>query len=120
SDALAALIDVGPTLLDAADASPLPEVSGRSLLPTLSGGPSGRECLFSEIQKQSRKAEAPTFRSVRNQRYRLTLETSTDTPCELFDLQEDPHEQDNRLGDPALAVQQAELTAQLRECMGQA
>ena len=117
SDALAALIDIGPTLLDAADAPPLTDVSGRSLLPTISGDQSGRESLFSEIQKQSRKGEAPTFRAVRNQRYRLTLETSTNTPCELFDLQEDPFEMDNRLGDPALVVQQAELTDQLRECL---
>ena len=117
SDALAALIDIGPTLLDAADAPPLTDVSGRSLLPTISGDQSGRESLFSEIQKQSRKGEAPTFRAVCNQRYRLTLETSTNTPCELFDLQEDPFEMDNRLGDPALVVQQAELTDQLRECL---
>ncbi|TNF78809.1 MAG: DUF4976 domain-containing protein [Gammaproteobacteria bacterium] len=120
SDALAALADVGPTLLDAAGAAPLVEARGRSLLPTLAGDEHGRECLFSEIQKQSRKPEPPTFRAVRNQRYRLTMETNSRTPCELFDLQEDPHELDNRLGDPALASVQAELIELLDGCLAPA
>ncbi len=37
-----------------------------------------------------------------NQRYRLTYETTTKTPCELFDLQEDPDELTNRINDVAV------------------
>ena len=114
SDSLAALVDVGPTLLDVAEAAPLDEARGRSLLPALRGNVDGRSYLFSEIQTQTRKAPAPRFRAIRNHRYRLTLETNSQTPCELFDLQEDPDELDNRVADPALTAVQAELTEQLR------
>lgn len=117
SDALAALVDVGPTLLDVADAAPLDAVPGRSLLPVISGSEDRRQYLFSEIQKQSRKEQAPTFRAIRNSRYRLTLETNSQTPCELFDLQEDPLELNDRVSDPALSTVRSELTEQLHECL---
>ena len=120
SDALAAVVDIGPTLLDVAGAQPLKEVQGRSLLPVISQNDSGRAVLFSEIQKQSREAQAPTFRAVRNHRYRLTLETKTGTPCELFDLIEDPDELQNRVSDPSLASVLSELTEQLHECISPA
>jgi choline-sulfatase len=120
SDALAAVVDIGPTLLDVAGAQPLKEVQGRSLLPVISQNDSGRAVLFSEIQKQSRKAQAPTFRAVRNHRYRLTLETNTETPCELFDLIEDPDELQNRVSDPSLASVLSELTEQLHDCISPA
>lgn len=113
SDTLAATVDIAPTLLDAANAEPLQGIRGRSLLPAIAQQESQRDFLFSEIQKQSRDDQAPTFRAVRNQRYRLTLETNTETPCELFDLLEDPDELHNRVSDPSLSPVLAELTEQL-------
>jgi choline-sulfatase len=120
SDALAAVVDIGPTLLDVADAEPLEAVRGRSLLPVISQDDGGQDILFSEIQKQSRNAQAPIFRAVRNKRYRLTLETNTGTPCELFDLQEDPDELQNRVADPSFAGVISELTEQLNDCIAPA
>ena len=120
SDALAAVVDIGPTLLDVAGAEPLEEARGRSLLPVISQNEGGRAVLFSEIQKQSRETQAPTFRAVRNHRYRLTLETNTETPCELFDLIEDPDELQNRVSDPSFASVISELTEQLRDCISSA
>jgi len=114
------VVDIGPTLLDVAGAQPLKEVRGRSLLPVISQDDSGREVLFSEIQKQSREARAPTFRAIRNHRYRLTMETHTRTPCELFDLIEDPDELRNRVSDPSLASVLSELTKQLDDCISPA
>jgi arylsulfatase A-like enzyme len=113
SDALAAVIDIGPTLLDVAGAQPLDAVRGQSLLPTISQTDGGRSMLFSEIQRQSRNKQAPTYRAVRDSRYRLTLETNDQVPCELFDLQEDPEELQNRVSDPAFASVLSELTEQL-------
>lgn len=120
SDALAAVIDIGPTLLDVAGAEPLQNIRGRSLLPVISQQEDGRELLFSEIQQQSRATQAPVFRAVRNHRYRLTVETNTDTPCELFDLSEDPHELQNRESDPSLATVKTELAEQLHGCIAPA
>lgn len=111
SEALAAVVDIAPTLLDVAGAEQLENIRGESLVPVLSGTDTQRTSLFSEIQQQSRRPVAPTFRAVRNQRYRLTLETTTATLCELFDLQEDPYELNNRVHDPAMAG----IISQLRE-----
>ena len=55
----------------------------------------GREYLFSEIMQQTRSKDGPTFRAIRNGRYRMTIETKTRTACEFFDLQEDPNELNN-------------------------
>ena len=55
----------------------------------------GREYLFSEIMQQTRSKDGPTFRAIRNGRYRMTIETKTRTPCEFFDLQDDPNELNN-------------------------
>jgi arylsulfatase len=113
TDSLAAVVDIGPTLLDVAGAEPLDAVQGRSLLPVIASKSDVHDALFSEIQKQSRQAIAPTFRAVRNDRYRLTLESNTNTLCELFDLQEDPEELNNRVSDPTLSTLRSELTQRL-------
>jgi arylsulfatase A-like enzyme len=105
SDALVELVDVGPTLLEAAGAEGLANSQGRSVLPftvdATAASAVGREYLFSEIMQQTRSKEGPTFRALRDARYRMTLETTTQTPCEFYDLQEDPHESHNLLCDSA-------------------
>ena len=122
SEALAEVIDIGPTLLDAAGAEPLEDARGHSLLPLIVNGGSQqqsnpRAVLFSEIQQQSRKAEAPTFRAVSDGHYRLTMETISGTACELFDLEEDPHELHNLVADPNLARTREQLAEQLAACI---
>lgn len=115
--ALASVVDIGPTLLDIADAQPLQKARGQSLVPVIGQGEKGRGLAFSEIQMQSRKTHAPTFRAVRNARYRLTLETTTNTLCELFDLREDPEELRNLVSEPGLEPVIAELREQLDSCI---
>lgn len=95
SEALVELVDIGPTLIEAAGAEPLQNTQGQSIL----NHTNGRDYLFSEIQKQSRRDVAPTFRAARDQRYRCTIETTTNTICELFDLQRDPEETQNLIHD---------------------
>ena len=50
----------------------------------------GRDSILSEIQTHTRRTPAPTYRALRTERYRYTLETESGTPCELFDLEADP------------------------------
>jgi arylsulfatase A-like enzyme len=92
-------------LLEAAGAEGLANSQGRSVLPftvdATAASAVGREYLFSEIMQQTRSKEGPTFRALRDARYRMTLETTTQTPCEFYDLQEDPHESHNLLCDSA-------------------
>jgi hypothetical protein len=49
---------------------------------------------------------------VRTQRHKLTLDLISGAG-ELYDLQQDPHEMDNRFGDPGCAAAQRELTDML-------
>ena len=116
SNALAQLIDIGPTLLDFAGAEPLPDARGQSLVgDILNQCAITNDFLFSEIQRQSRRAAPPTFRAIRDQRYRFTLETMTATPCELFDLQEDPDELDNLVKHPGLTSLVSHFSAQIKQ-----
>ena len=116
STALAQLIDIGPTLLDYAGAQTLPDARGHSLRAHLDGDdPHANDYLFSEIQKQSRRQNAPTFRALRNQRYRYTHETTTQTPCELFDLQDDPQELINLVQEPSMSPIIEEFSRQIHD-----
>ena len=96
-DDLVELVDVGPTLLEYAGAEALEGIDGRSFAGAVSdtSAHTTRTHLFSEIQKQSRKADASTFRAARNDRYRMTAERFSGSVCELFDLHEDPDELNN-------------------------
>jgi hypothetical protein len=49
------------------------------------------------------------LRTVRTRRYKLTLDLLS-SAGEMYDLQEDPDEMDNRFSDPAMAAVQKELT----------
>jgi arylsulfatase A-like enzyme len=112
-DELVELIDVPATLLDAASCDLLPASHGRSLVPATRGESVGRDSILSEIQTHTRRTPAPTYRALRTERYRYTLETESGTPCELFDLEADPDELLNRVGDPAFAGIASELRDQL-------
>jgi len=43
------------------------------------------------------------------EKYRLTFEWNTGTPCELFDLDEDPDELHNLVNDPAYQAVREEI-----------
>jgi arylsulfatase A-like enzyme len=92
-------IDIPVTILDIAGAEPLANSSGQSLLPTLKGAKTNKEVAFSELGPTI-DGKTRHFVSAATRRYRLTYETTTNAPCELFDLQEDPDELRNRVNDP--------------------
>jgi len=83
---LVELVDVTATLADIGGASPPDGCRGRSLLPVLEDGIAGKELIRSRISRYS---------AVRDDRYRFTTDVTSNTPCELFDLQTDPDELTN-------------------------
>jgi arylsulfatase A-like enzyme len=96
------LLDVVPTLLDAAGGAPLPEAEGRSLLPALVGGRVEERPLYAEsLYRVPRDLKA-----VRSDGYSLICDGGG--ACELYDLQADPKEQRD------LAVELPEVGAQLQ------
>jgi arylsulfatase A-like enzyme len=114
-DALVANIDLAPTILDLAEATPLRTMDGRSLVPDLAIERSGPP---RQILLESGTPRAPV-RGVRTHRY-VYVEHPTGER-ELYDLDTDPDELENRADDPAMADVRADLAErldELRSCAG--
>ncbi|MFQ5380828.1 MAG: sulfatase [Dehalococcoidia bacterium] len=91
---LTELTDVTATIADIAGVA-LPTCMGQSLLSRVAADSgSGREYVFSRYN---------SYAALRGKRYRLTVELESGTPCELFDLEDDPGETRNLVGDPSSA-----------------
>ena len=98
------LVDLAPTLLSCAGLEVPPEMQGTSQRSALFGGePARREYVF---------AESGPVKMVRGERYKL-VHYPGQPYGELYDLQRDPHEADNRFDDPDLASQRERLTRAL-------
>ncbi|MDE0218436.1 MAG: sulfatase-like hydrolase/transferase [Spirochaetaceae bacterium] len=98
------LVDLAPTLLSCAGLEVPPEMQGTSQRSALFGGePARREYVF---------AESGPVKMVRGERYKL-VHYPGQPYGELYDLQRDPHEADNRFDDPDLAPQRERLTRAL-------
>jgi len=93
-------IDLTATILEIANADPLERSAGRSLLPFVEGKGNPKEAAFSSIK--SRKYPDRTYTMTVADRYRYTLESESWTPCEFFDLQEDPDEMNNLVNDTSV------------------
>lgn len=86
---IASLVDIGPTLIDMAGAPKLPDATGRSLLPLLSGGSAADwpNEAFSEFPSTR---GVPAMRMIRSGRWKLNHYEGFRP--QLFDLENDPHE----------------------------
>lgn len=119
-ESLVSLIDLPPTLLDAAGLPVPPEMSGRSLLKELGGQKRSEDDDFVIAQI----SEAEHGRTIRTQRWKYSLSAPwTEAPrperyrqAFLYDLKADPYELTNLIG----AAPFAEITQQLHEKLEQA
>jgi arylsulfatase A-like enzyme len=114
SEVLALNIDLAPTFVEVAGAIAPPGIDGRSLLGALRGEPWREDFLI-------QNTGAPVIRpsdAVRTRHAKL-IRTRTDGFLELYDLDADPYELENRIGDPAWAGVQATLSARLDELLAQ-
>jgi arylsulfatase A-like enzyme len=124
SDAFVESVDVAPTFVDALGGPDVGHVfEGRSLLGLIRGGAPavGRESVVSELDYSYRRAridldvEPARARAymLRTARWKYVLYEGFGP--QLFDLADDPHEFDDRGGDPALAAVRQELHERLFE-----
>ncbi|HWL53360.1 MAG TPA: sulfatase-like hydrolase/transferase [Chthoniobacteraceae bacterium] len=119
---LVSLIDLMPTVLDAAGV-PVPEgLDGRSLLPVLRGEAPPAEALYVQI------TERGVGRCVRTGRWKYCVwgegsesdQASRYTETHLYDLEADPYELDNRLYSPAHEAVRQRMRALLKAKMCEA
>lgn len=93
-------IDVAPTFLEAAGLPVPEEMQGRSLYPLLAGREvPWRDAFLYEYYWERSFPQTPTVQGVRTDRYKLMRYHGVWDRYELYDLQEDPHEMNNLLGD---------------------
>lgn len=117
SDALVLNIDLAPTLLELAEVEIPETLQGHSLLP-LFGGESPRDwrtdIYYRYYQQMDSYHRVARHEGVRDGRYKLIEYTEPGFEgYELFDLEEDPTEMDNRIDDPQLEKTRTRLLARL-------
>ena len=114
SDALVEMVDLAPTLLDAAGV-PIPSgVQGRSLTSVLTGQtPGHRDSVYSEHFDSSFLYDPPPMAAcVRTERHKLSYYHNLATG-ELYDLQKDPGETQNLWTSPAAKDVRQEMMEKL-------
>ncbi|MFB6217889.1 MAG: sulfatase-like hydrolase/transferase [Halobacteriaceae archaeon] len=117
--------DLFATVLDVAGA-PVPDIDGRSLVPLLTGDPDGydpRDALYFEqtwhgTVRPIRAVRADGYKYVRNFRPRVSGDGPDRPPEELYDLDADPHEDDNLLGDGGAAGAHEAVHDRLADSLG--
>ena len=108
-------VDLVPTILDLADAPPLPGMEGRSFATLLHGRTDAhRDAVVIDRISLERHTTEPVIRlkMLVTQRWKL-VHYGPQWPGELYDLANDPHEFENLWADPAHVRKRQELTDQL-------
>lgn len=115
-EAMVANLDIAPTMLDIAGVPEKPaSFAGSSFLPLARGEkPTGwRQELLYEYYWEFNYPHTPTTFAVRTDRYKLIQYHGVWDTEELYDLQADPQEMRNLIGDPALLETKVALRARL-------
>jgi choline-sulfatase len=97
-DVVCNLMDVGPTLLDLADAPPMPRVTGRSIWPHMCGAPDAPDYRETFSEHFGNRDMTPS-RMIRRGPWKLA-HYHDDRPPALFNLDEDPGEERDLALDP--------------------
>jgi arylsulfatase A-like enzyme len=110
---LCQLFDLGPTVLEYADVEVPNSMEARSLRPILEEGPevgewNGREYVFAEHARDGILQETEFMTMVRSEDWKLVHFVDYDEGM-LFDLTEDPDEEENLWNDPAAQEKKQEL-----------
>jgi N-acetylglucosamine-6-sulfatase len=109
-------VDVGPTLLDFAEAAGLPRAHGRSLRPLLEGRRTPwRKSFLIEYFSDSvmRRVRNMGYQAVRTRRWKYIRYTELQGMDEFYDLERDPYELKNLAGRPDSAAAMAEMQREL-------
>jgi arylsulfatase A-like enzyme len=115
--------DIAPTLIALAGGKPGAQVQGRSLLPLMKGN--ARKWRRSFLIEYFNESAWPwivgmSYKAVRTERHKLIHWVHKEGVDELYDLQRDPFEIRNAIGDPAYADAAKSLRKELRRLVADA
>lgn len=113
-------VDIAPTVLELAGLPPPDGVHGRSLLPVLRGKPgSWRRSLLVEHHSDRvfPRVEKMGYQCVRTARWKYIHYTDLSGMDELYDLEGDPYEMKNVIGNAAARNHLAEMQAELQSLL---
>jgi len=113
-DELVSLFDLGPTVLELADAPVDDSMEAESLVPALEGdeGWTGREVVFAEHARTGILRETEFMTMVRTDDWKLVHFVDHDEG-QLFDLNADPEEEENLWNDPEVQDVKCDLVDEL-------
>ncbi|MYJ76286.1 MAG: sulfatase-like hydrolase/transferase [Gammaproteobacteria bacterium] len=112
SDGLADHLDIAATLMDAAGAEAIEGSPGRSLVPLIHAGRTGPNAQQHRAAVLSEFAGRDPYSMVLTEGYKMTVNTRTREPLDLYDMAQDPDELHNRVDDPAFAGVREALCAE--------
>ena len=120
-EAIVLTIDLAPTFIELAGAKSPTQIQGRSLLPVLNGAtPSDwRRSFFVEYYSDTvfPRMNRMGYKAVRNDRWKYIHYVDQTDADELYDLQSDPYELQNRARDPAAATELTAMQTELRRLL---
>ena len=85
-------LDIGATLMDAAGARTIEDSLGRSLVPLVNAGAADPNAQRHKTAVLSEFAGLDPYSMVLTDRYKMTVDTRTREPLDMYDMAEDPRE----------------------------
>src|SRR5262249_55619559 len=119
-DSTVLTVDFAPTLLELGGAKLPEKLHGRSIVPLLDGRkPAPRSSFLIEYFSDTvfPRVNKMGYQAVRNNRWKFIHYTDLKDMDELYDLQADPYELRNRIGEAATAKVAKELQAEIQKLL---
>ena len=115
-------LDIAPTLVQLGGGKPGRQIQGRSLVPLMRG--TARKWRDSFLVEYFNESAWPwivgmSYKAVRTERAKLIHWVHREGVDELYDLEKDPYEIDNRIGDAACATLKTSLQKELRKLVAE-
>jgi N-acetylglucosamine-6-sulfatase len=115
-------LDIAPTLVHLGGGKPGSQIQGRSLVPLMKGAArKWRESFLVEYFNESAWPwiVGMSYKAVRTERAKLVHWVHREGVDELYDLEKDPYEIENRIGDPACMKLKTSLQKELRKLVAE-
>jgi N-acetylglucosamine-6-sulfatase len=120
-EAIALTIDLAPTFIDVAGGKPPTQMQGRSLVPLMKGQTPAdwRHSFFVEYYSDTvfPRVHKMGYKAVRNDRWKYIHYLDQENTDEIYDLQNDPYELHNQIGNPSTAADVKAMKDELQRLM---